>query len=140
LPAGVALVKSLACCGDASLHSSFLAAGAVPALVDVVRAAPAEQPLAAAATAALGALATSVVPGAAAAVCGLMVSCLQPGNPAVAANAAAALMTIAGEGNGLSQAAARTACRHACTSALELEVASWALHKRWECPSMPLEV
>jgi hypothetical protein len=79
------------------LHGSLLAAGAVPALVDVVRTAAAGEPLAAAAAAALGALAASAVPGSAEAVCGLLVSSLQPSNPAVAANAAAALLAVAGE-------------------------------------------
>ena len=91
-------MESLACCGDVALRSSLLAAGAVPALVEAVRAAAAGQPeAAAAAAAALGAIASAAVPGAAAAVCGLMVSCLQPSNPGVAGSAAAALNQMAGE-------------------------------------------
>lgn len=95
--AGVAAVRALACCGDAAQQGSLLAGGAVPRLVDVVRSTPAGQHLAAAAAAALGALAAAAaVPGAGEAVCDLLVSCLQPSSPAVAANAAAALLDMSG--------------------------------------------
>ncbi|KAF6255715.1 armadillo-type protein [Scenedesmus sp. NREL 46B-D3] len=117
--AGVALVSPLACFGHGTLHSNLLAAGAVPALVDVVRAATAGERMAVAATAALGALVAAAAPGAADAVCGLLVSCLQRSNPAVAANAAAALMDIAGASPAATSHLATAGAQLACLKLLQ---------------------
>lgn len=95
--AGVAAVSALARFGSSTVQAAVLSAGAVPPLVDVIRSTATAEPIAAAATAALaGTAAAEGVPGAAGVVCDLLVACLQPSSLVVAADAATALLAVAG--------------------------------------------